>query len=330
MPAQQPARGSGQPVVDGPATTTVPFAIDVRPRLTPEQTTAVGQLLDRVTEHDGMRPISEHVWLHLREGGDDRGQHVVASDAAGTVVGYAHLDVTDPVDGPSAELAVDPSARRVGLGRRLIDELVRHSPDGRLRLWAHGEQAGAAELATSMGFRHARVLWQMRRSLFAPMPRPRFPDGVMVRPFRVGTDDAAWLALNARAFAQLPDQGGWTAVDLDRRLREPWFDADGFLVAWFGDRMVGFHWTKVHGATPSGGQHHHEAIGEVYVVGVDPARRGTGLGRSLTLAGLHHLRSLSLSQAMLYVDATNTAAIALYESLGFARWDTDALFRRTP
>jgi len=63
-------------------------------------------------------------------------------------------------------------------------------------------------------------------------------------------------------------------------------------------------------------------------VAVDPNERGGGLGRALTLAGLHHLRSLDLDQAMLYVDATNTGAISLYEGLGFARWDTDVLYRR--
>jgi mycothiol synthase len=66
----------------------------------------------------------------------------------------------------------------------------------------------------------------------------------------------------------------------------------------------------------------------VYVVGVDPAERGTGLGRALTLAGLRHLRALGLPDAMLYVDADNTPAIRLYQALGFTRWETDVMFSR--
>ena len=302
------------------------YRIEAQPRLDPALIPDLVDLVDRVTEHDGLRPLSEHVWLHLKQGGDERGQHLIAWNPSGGIAGYAHLDVTDPVDGPSAELAVDPADRRHGVGRTLIEELIGHSPDGRMRLWAHGEQAGAAELAVGMGFTRARVLWQMRRSLYAPLPRPLLPDGVTLQPFRVGVDEDAWLAVNARAFASLPDQGRWVRTDLDLRIHEPWFSASGFLMAWRGSDLVGFHWTKVHGDVSAG--HPHQAIGEVYVVGVDPSQRGNGLGRALTLAGLHHLRALDLSQAMLYVDTTNTAAIALYEGLGFARWDTDVLFRR--
>lgn len=307
---------------------TSPHLIEVRRSLAAADIPVLCALIERVTDSDGMRPLSEHVWLHLKQGGDARGQHLVAMRADRTVVGYAHLDTTDPVDGPSAELAVDPGERRLGLGRQLVEEMIRLSPDGRLRLWAHGEQAGAGELAASMGFQRARALWQMRRSLYAPLPRPVLPPGVVVQPFRVGTDESAWLALNAVSFADLPDQGRWTLADLEQRLCEPWFSADGFLVAWQHERMVGFHWTKVHGRLESESDHQHQPIGEVYVVGVDPESRGSGLGRALTVVGLRHLRSLDLSQAMLYVDSTNTGAIALYESLGFARWDTDVLFRR--
>ncbi len=323
-------------------------AWEVLRRLDDADVTDVGVLVEQVTETDGIRPLSEHVMLHLRFGGDVDVRHVLAR-SGGELVGYAHLDVTDQVAGPSAELAVAPHARRRGVGHDLVDHLVRESPDGRLRLWAHGEQSGAGPLATSLGFRRSRTLWQMRRSLYAAVPDPTWPDGVTLRSFLPGLDDEEWVALNARAFVDLPDQGSWTVDDLHVRMDEPWFDAAGFLVAVEDGSMVGFHWTKVHGAdgdhhgpahthdrgtgphTHHGGPdepapHGHEPMGEVYVVGVDPTQHGRGLGRALTLAGLQHLRSRGLADAMLYVDAVNVAAISLYESLGFTRWDVDVEF----
>jgi mycothiol synthase len=296
-------------------------------RLESAEVAEIRALIERVTDHDGVRPLSEHVWLHIKPGGHDHGLHLLARRSDATLAAYAHLDTTDSVDGPSIELAVDPADRRSGIGRSIINEFSSHTHDGRLRLWAHGEHAGAAELATGMGFQRSRSLWQMRRSLYSPLPEAVLPPDVSVRPFRVGRDEAAWLDLNSRAFAELPDQGRWTATDLDLRLNEPWFSADGFLVAWRGADMIGFHWTKVHGRADAH-EHHHQLIGEVYVVGVDPSLRGEGLGRALTIVGLRHLRSLDLGQVLLYVDSTNAAAITLYESLGFAKWDSDVLFIR--
>lgn len=151
--------------------------------------------------------------------------------------------------------------------------------------------------------------------------------GVTLRTFRPGEDDEQWLRLNALAFAHHPEQGAWTEQDLADRFAEPWFDPAGFFLATRGDRVVGFHWTKVHPGTSAG-----PALGEVYVVGVDPAEQGSGLGRALTAAGLHHLTGdgpgeRGLDTVLLYVDADNPAAVRVYERLGFTVHEVDLMYR---
>ncbi|MET7421374.1 mycothiol synthase [Dactylosporangium sp. NPDC005555] len=318
---------------------------------------------------DGVLPLSEQVVLHLRHGGEAQAVHLLAHDAAGTVVGYAHVDTTDAVAGASAELVVHPQHRRHGAGRALVEAAIAVADEragGRLRLWAHGDHPSASALAVSLGFDRARVLLQLRRSLFAPLDEVALPDGVTLRAFRPGEDDAAWLAVNAAAFADHPEQGRWTLDDLRVRLREPWFDAEGFLLAFRheppegrdgGDLPEGRDGGEPpegrdggelpegrDGQLPEGRDGREEligfhwtkihgdladhAIGEVYVLGVAPGAHGGGLGRALTLAGLRHLRSRGLSQVMLYVDEDNRRAVALYQRLGFVRWANDVNFRR--
>jgi mycothiol synthase len=302
--------------------------------LAPDEVAEVFALTQAAGDADGAYPLSEHVVLHLRHGGDAPAVHLLIRQD-GALVGYAHVDTTDLVEGASAELVVHPMFRRRGLGRALVTAATaaaeEHDPAGRLRLWAHGDHPSATALALSLGFERSRVLLQMRRSVYAPVDAPVLPDGVSLRTFRPGTDDEAWVRVNARAFADLPDQGRWTIEDLRVRMAEPWFDPAGFLLAERDGKLVGFHWTKVHGsrhAQPAGGEHDHDPIGEVYVLGIDPGEQSHGMGTALTLAGLRYLRSVGLDQAMLYVDEANPKAIALYRKLGFARWSTDVCFRR--
>ena len=307
----------------------VPIRIEKRDRLTPDCVRAVSRLVDEVTAYDGVRPLSEHVMLHLRHGGDTPARNFIVWEGA-EVVGYGHLDPTDTVSGASAEVAIGPRSRGHGYGRALVETIRADAGSGsRLRLWAHGQSPGAERLAQSLGFTRGRVLWQMRRSLFSPVPKPEWPDGVTLRTFVVGQDEEEWLAVNNRAFEQHPDQGGWTLDDVTMREQEPWFDPEGFFLAEKDGRIVGFHWTKIHGATPNRDAthgHDHEPIGEVYVVGIDPSMQGQKLGPALTLRGLEHLRDHGLGQVMLYVDETNTNAIRTYERLGFVKWDVDVSY----
>jgi len=289
------------------------------------------QLAGAAAGHDAVGPLSEPVLLELRYGGDPQARNVLLT-AGLALAGYAHLDPAGPAgtgtpdearpspdEGPAGELVIHPDYRGRGLGLALARALLAEAVPHPLRVWAHGDLPAARALAARAGFSRIRSLWTMHRPLADLPPVPALPPGVTIRTFCAGTDEAAWLDLNREAFAHHPEQGAWTAEDLSLREREPWFDPDGFFLAERDGKLAGFHWTKIHGSPPE--------IGEVYVVGVDPAGQGGGLGRALTMTGLHYLRSRGLPEVMLYVDEDNTLAIRLYESLGFSHQGTDVMFR---
>ena len=250
----------------------------------------------------------------------------------GALVGYAQLDPTatapDGAPDPVAELVVHPAHRRRGIGSALLAALLDRSPA--VRVWAHGALPAAAALAARAGLTAQRELWRMRRDLDVPLPDVEVPDGVRIRSFAVGADEAELLRVNNAAFAWHPEQGGWTLDDVAEREAEPWFDPDGVLLAvdvTAPQHVLGFHWTKVH-AAGTGEAAATAPVGEVYVLGVDPAAQGRRLGPALTLAGLAHLRDLGLGAVVLYVEADNAAAVRLYRDLGFERFSADVSYRR--
>ncbi|GGP50389.1 mycothiol synthase [Streptomyces calvus] len=297
-----------------------PRSLQTYTALSPEQTEAVLALLADAARTDGQQAVSEQGRLQLRGGEREGVSHLLLS-VDGELVGYAQLEDTDPVEPPAAELVVHPSHRGNGHGRALGSALLAASGK-RLRVWAHGGHSAARHLAQVLGLTLFRELRQMRRPLSGlDLPDPVLPEGVTVRNFVPGRDDAAWLAVNAAAFAHHPEQGSLTQRDLDDRKAEPWFDPEGFFLAERAGeegRIVGFHWTKVHA---------DEGLGEVYVLGVSPDAQGGGLGKSLTTIGLRHLAAKGLPTAMLYVDADNKAAVSVYERLGFVTHEVDLMYR---
>ncbi|MFD9863991.1 mycothiol synthase [Streptomyces alboflavus] len=293
--------------------------IDTLDELAAEQAEAVLGLLGEAARTDGQQAVSEQGRLQLRGGAREGVRHLLLT-VGGELVGYAQLEDTDPVEAPAAELVVHPAHRGHGHGRALGTALLAES-GRRLRVWAHGGHSAARHLAQVLGLTLFRELRQMRRPLAdLDLPEPVLPEGVRVRAFVPGEDDAAWLAVNADAFAHHPEQGSLTQRDLDDRKAEPWFDPAGFFLAEreADGELVGFHWTKSHAA---------ERLGEVYVVGVRPGAQGGGLGKALTTIGLRHLAGAGLPTAMLYVDADNKAAVSVYERLGFVTHETDLMYR---
>ena len=254
---------------------------------------------------DGAAPLDEATWLTLRHHPDrvrrwEREQ------------GFALLI------GAELTLVVHPEARRHGVGGELLGEVLA-SYDGELAAWSHGDHPAAAALARDHDFDRVRELWVMRRPGELPLGEVPARAGVTIRGFEPG-DEAELVRVNAAAFAAHPEQGAMDAANLAERMGQEWFDPAGLLVAVDGDRMLGFHWTKRHSPT----------LGEVYVVGIDPAAQGGGLGKALTLAGLHHLADGGAREVLLYVESDNAPAIAVYSGLGFghAGQDTHVMYRR--
>ncbi|GAY09243.1 mycothiol synthase [Pseudonocardia sp. N23] len=287
-----------------------------------EDAAAVRALADAAAQADGIAPLSEQILINLRHGGDGI-VHVVAA-ADGVVAGYAQLATSGDGAG-TAELVVGPRHRRQGIGTALVAAVVARA-GGPLEVWAHGEHPGAARLAATHGLTKVRELWQMRRELDEPLPAAEFPEGVRLRAFDPARDEAEFLRVNNAAFDWHPEQGGWGHEQVAQRETEAWFDPAGFLLAVEGDgageRLLGYHWTKVHPAGAEG-----PAIGEVYVLGVDPAAQGRRLGGALTIAGLEHLRSHGLDAVMLYVESDNAPAVAVYQRLGFTPWRVHSMYR---
>ncbi|WP_411101636.1 mycothiol synthase [Streptomyces sp. cmx-4-9] len=292
--------------------------IDTLDELTEDQAAAVLTLIGEAARTDGTTAVSEQGRLQLRGGPREGIRHFLLT-VGDRLVGYGQLEDTDPVEAPAAEFVVHPALRGRGHGRALGTALLAASGK-RIRVWAHGGKSAARHLAQVLGLALFRELRQLRRPLAAgdPLPEPALPAGVTVRTFVPGTDDAGWLAANAAAFAHHPEQGSLTQRDLDDRIAQPWFDAKGFFLAERDGEIVGFHWTKVHA---------EQALGEVYVVGVRPGAQGGGLGKALTAIGLRHLAAQGLPHAMLYVDADNPAALAVYEALGFTTHEVDLMYR---
>ncbi len=265
------------------------------------------------TEVDGTEPLSEQHLMAIRDGG---ALHLVSEHGYGNV-----LSARDG-EPPMAEAVVHPDARGAGEGRALVDALLAAAQelgDGP-QVWAHGDLPAAGKVAAALGLESERELLQLRRPLSEPLPDVAERSDIVLRTYRE-SDDAEILRVNNAAFDWHPEQGGWTQRQVDERTGADWFDPKGVFLAFDAadpDTLLGFHWTKVD----------KPGLGEVYIVGVDPAAQGRGLGNLLTLAGLHYLAGRELDAVELYVEGDNDAALKTYGRLGFTRYRADITYRR--
>jgi len=280
-------------------------------------------LAGRAADADGVEAISEAFRLALTSPRSEI-THVLAYAAESRPVGYAARDAAG-----SAELVVDPAARRRGAGRALLRAVLDAGATG---VWAHGDLPAAQGLAAAEGLVSTRELHVMARDVVdGDDVDPVLPEGFSVRAFEVGRDEQAWLEVNALAFASHPEQGSITLEDLQERMAQDWFDPAGLLLVEDttvtdvdgGHPLAASHWTKRELRSATGRAHAADSDegagrrGEVYVVGVHPAYQGRGLAGPLTGLGTAHLARQGVTTIDLYVDGDNTRALATYRRAGF-------------
>ena len=283
--------------------------LEIKRHMAPDDVAVVGELLAAAERADDHQALADHQWLDLVQGGRAGFAGLVAWEP-GHPHPVAYAQVSRGNDSWGLELVVDPHHRyeMATIGPEMLSaamEVVRSEGGGSVHWWVFEATSIHHRLADDIGLHPTRLLHQMRRTLPAGIPFR-----VDTRPFRPGLDEDRWLRVNNRAFAAHPEQGGWDAATLRAREAEAWFDPDGFLLHERDGDLAGFCWTKIH-------RDRDPMLGEIYVIAVDPAFHGLGLGRELTLAGLDWMARKGITIGMLHVDADNLAAVTLYRSLGF-------------
>ncbi len=225
------------------------------------------------------------------------------------------LEIDGPLDGEFRWSIVVPEQRDPGeLEAATLGVIATGLGGGPVQLWIRKVDDEADEVARSTGFVPYRDLRQLR------CPLPSEPSGLRTRAFTPDDIDDL-IHVNNRAFEWHPEQGGLTRQTVEATRAEPWFDADGFRLHHGDDgELIGFCWTKIHAD-------HDPPLGEIYVIAVDPAHHGRGLGKPMTLAGLEWLTAQELRHGMLYVESDNQAANATYAAIGFSLHHTDRAYR---
>jgi mycothiol synthase len=268
---------------------------------------AVIEVLARATTGDGVALEQWRAFVALSFNNGGRDFLVAAAGEALVAVATSTLIDGDPPR-RHFRITVDPAHRRSGVGTAILAAIAtqQRPPGCRLQSQCMDSWESGVAFLRAHGFTPSRREHFMQWFPEMPTENPP-PAGVTLRPGSA-TDDAAWVRLHEVGFRGA-DYTPLSPADLEVERADRWF---ALHVAESAGDVVGFCHTRSLGAATDG------LLNSVVVA---PAARGLGVGRALVAAGLQTLARCGATRVELNVDADNTAAIKVYERLGFVTYD---------
>lgn len=241
----------------------------------------------------------------------------LVSAADGAAAAYGFLYQEQPPDRFVTGHSIHPGHQGRGLEEFLLDAAEARcvavatanglKGTATLGVFAHQSEDPRLALFARRGYEHVRSFARLQVSLHEAPPAPVWPEGIVVRSFRRGRDEAAVHAAMQEAFLDhwhpdVMDLAEWRTL----RLGRPDLDPSLWWVAWDHDEVAG---GLLAFPTPLGGYIDELAVRRGW--------RGRGLGRALLLESFAELRRRGLPAAYLGVDTLNpTGAMHLYGSVG--------------
>jgi mycothiol synthase len=302
---------------------------------------AFAGLIARANTADGVEylPTVESLRNEHDHGGEfDPRRDLILAEIAGAVVAAAQTDVRTRagIGAHHVEGWVDPTWRRRGLGRALLHWTERRAaevarvdgrgPERQIGSWPDESQVGATTLYESEGYAIVRYGFLMVRDLTAPIPDPRLPDGVEIRPVVEADHRQIWDA-DEEAFRDLWNPAERTAEDFVSWFSEPELDTSLWRVAWDGDEVAGSVMAFIFRAENEG---FGLRRGWLEHVSVRRPWRKRGVASALMASAMRGLRDAGMTEAALGVDAENqSGALRVYEALGFRRSRTGVSYRKS-
>ncbi len=144
---------------------------------------------------------------------------------------------------------------------------------------------------------------RMLRPTLGDLPPVELPAGYTLRSMRADELWAYLEVMNQSCFNGRADEAWFRSA-----FSSPLYDPSFIQIIWKGERPV---------AAVGAWQGKDPTMGVLHWLGVRRDERGAGLGKAITLAGLHRLRERGFQQAMLHTQSWRKQAIAAYLAMGF-------------